>query len=75
MDDLTIPDTGDDRTLAAYWRAKYDALRAETTQITIRSLRSQLLTCKRIATDRSEEPRDALRRIAVHAQIGLDANE
>jgi len=58
-----------DKVLAAYWRRKYDDLRDESTPALIRSLRSQLQTCKRLAQE--AEP-DALQMIVVHAQIGLN---
>lgn len=57
-----------DKILASYWRKKYDDLRDESTPALIRSLRSQLQTCKRLAQE--AEP-DALKMIAVHAEIGL----
>lgn len=58
-----------DKVLAAYWRKKYDDLRDESTPALVRSLRSQLQTCKRLAQE--AEP-DALKMIAFHAQVGLD---
>lgn len=57
-----------DKVLAAYWRRKYDELRDESTPALIRSLRSQLQTCKRLAQE--AEP-DALKMIAFHAELGL----
>jgi hypothetical protein len=57
-----------DKMLASYWRAKYDTLRNESTPALIRSLRSQLQTCKRLAQE--AEP-DALAMIVFHADLGL----
>lgn len=57
-----------DKMLAAYWRKKYDDLCDESTPALIRSLRSQLMTCKRLAQE--AEP-DALQMIVFHANLGL----
>jgi len=57
--------------LVAYWRNKHREAQNEPTSTLVRSLRSQLRTIERLATDSHEDPTDALRSIAVHARIAL----
>jgi hypothetical protein len=61
-------------TLAAYWQAKYRALQDESTPATIRSLRTQLQSIAEILKE-DGEAEDRLKRIAVHAAVGLTVSK